>query len=47
MTIELKPIDYVDIEILRKWQNENDIQYHMMGFRFRCSKNLLKNMSKS
>lgn len=34
MDIKLLPIDDIEINLLKKWQNDNNIKYPLMGFRF-------------
>lgn len=38
MEIKLLPIDKVDLELLCKWQNDVQIKYPIMGFRFPIQK---------
>lgn len=38
MNIKLVPVDNIGIDLLKKWQNENDIKYPLMGFRFPIQK---------
>ena len=42
MEIKLSPIDEVDIDLLKKWQNDVNVKYPLMGFRFPLQKNQLK-----
>ena len=34
MNIQLLPIDEIELYLLKKWQNDIDIKYPLMGFRF-------------
>lgn len=43
MDIKLLPIDDVKIELLKKWQNDINIKYPLMGFRFPIQKNSIEN----
>lgn len=38
MDIKLQPIDEVDIDLLKKWQNDVRVKYPLMGFRFPIQK---------
>ena len=38
MEIKLSPIDEVDIDLLKKWQNDVNVKYPLMGFRFPLQK---------
>ena len=38
MDIKLLPIDEVDIDLLKKWQNDVRVKYPLMGFRFPIQK---------
>ena len=38
MNIKLFPIDNVEIDLLQKWQNDVNIKYPLMGFRFPIQK---------
>ncbi len=38
MGIKLSPIDEVDIDLIKKWQNDVNIKYPIMGFRFPIQK---------
>tara|TARA_B100000963_G_scaffold359398_1_gene386646 strand:- start:1186 stop:1746 length:561 start_codon:yes stop_codon:yes gene_type:complete len=42
MNIELLPIDQVDIDLLKKWQNDASVKYPLMGFRFPIQKETVK-----
>ena len=42
MKINLLPIDNVDIDLLQKWQNDINIKYPLMGFRFPIQKQSIK-----
>lgn len=43
MNIKLVPIDNIEIDLLKKWQNENDIKYPLMGFRFPIQQGAVEN----
>jgi len=36
--IKLLPIDEVDVDLLKKWQNDVNVKYPLMGFRFPIQK---------
>lgn len=38
MDIKLSPIDEVDVDLLKKWQNDVNLDYQIMGFRFPVQK---------
>ena len=43
MNIKLSPIDNVEIDLLQKWQNDVNIKYPLMGFRFPIQKKSIEN----
>lgn len=42
MSIKLLPIDNVEIDLLQSWQNDINIKYPLMGFRFPIQKQSIK-----
>lgn len=42
MDIKLSPIDEVNIDLLKKWQNDVNVKYPLMGFRFPIQKKTAK-----
>lgn len=47
MHIKLLPIDEVDIELLKKWQNDINVKYPIMGFRFPIQKKSIEDWLES